>query len=71
MRRVSLCVPIGASHDFPNARTREYRVQQHVGARFEVLGTGVLDLVVTDAVAAGNEDHRGGRERWVTRIAKW
>ncbi len=44
-------------------------MQQHIGPRLEMLGTGVLDLVVADAVLAGDEDHRGGRDaRNVDRI---
>src|SRR5690606_23545173 len=36
----------------------EHRLEQHVGARGEMLGLGVLDLVVADAALAGHEDHR-------------
>ena len=63
--------PMGASSRLSGASTctREHRVQQHVGPRLEVLGTGILDLVVADAVLAGYEDHRGGRDaRNIDRI---
>ena len=43
-----------------HAGAREHRFQQHVTACGEVLGPRVLELVVTDAAFAGNEDHR----RW-------
>ena len=34
-----------------DARALEHRMQQHVAASGDVLGLGVLDLVVADAVA--------------------
>src|SRR3954454_17032845 len=40
----------------------EYRVQQHVSAGGQILGLGVLDLVVADAADTGHEDHRGRRD---------
>ena len=36
-------------------------MQQHIAASGQVLGFGVLDLVVADAILAGHKDHRGGR----------
>src|SRR6185312_16590542 len=44
------------------ARPLHHRMQQHVAAGGDVLGLGVFDLVVADAVFAGNEDHAAGRQ---------
>jgi hypothetical protein len=38
----------------------EHGIQQDVAAGRQVLGAGVLDLVVADAAFAGHEDHRRG-----------
>jgi len=47
----------------------QHGVEQHVHARHCVVELGVLRLVVRDAVAAGREDHRGGRDaRDVVRV---
>ena len=37
-------------------------MQQHIAPRLDVLGFRVLDLVVADAVLAGDEDHAAGCE---------
>jgi hypothetical protein len=59
----------GSMMFFSNARALEHRVQQHVAAGRDVLGLGVLDLVVADAVLAGDEDHPGRRQpRHVDRV---
>ena len=39
----------------------QHGVQQHVAACFDVLGLGVFDFVVADAVFAGNKNHASGR----------
>src|SRR6516164_2089119 len=43
-------------------RPVEHRFEQHVAARGQILGLGVLDLVVADAADARHEDHRGWRD---------
>ena len=35
----------------------QHGVQQHIAAGGDVLGRGTFDLVVADAVEAGDEDH--------------
>src|SRR4051812_6765786 len=40
----------------------EQRVQQDVAAGSQILGFGVLNLVVADAADAGDENHRGRRD---------
>ena len=37
-------------------------MEEHVAAGVQVLGRGVLDLVVADAAFAGDEDHAGGSD---------
>ena len=37
-------------------------MQQHIAPGSNVLGLGVFNLVVTDAVLAGNKDHAAGRQ---------
>src|SRR5450755_1096582 len=49
----------GAGRRIRTERASEYCVQKHIGASLEMLRTSVLDLVVTDAVLARHEDHRG------------
>ena len=43
-------------------RPLQHRVQQHIAPGGDVLGLGVFDLVVADAVLAGDEDHAAGRQ---------
>ena len=45
------------STDLRHFRSAEHGVQQHVAARFDVLGLGVFDFVVADAVFARYENH--------------
>ena len=37
-------------------------MQQHVAAGFQVFQRGVFNLVVADAVFAGDKNHAGGRQ---------
>src|SRR6266567_5325263 len=60
--RSQLTYPIGPSETHSNTSPREHSVQQYIGARLEVLGTGILHLVVADAILAGHEDHRRRRD---------
>src|SRR5438067_6204023 len=54
-----------------HAGSLEHRMEKHVGSGLEVLGLGVLDLVVADAVLAGHEDHRRRRDaREIHRVVR-
>src|SRR6218665_1446598 len=48
--------------DLALERPLQHRVHQDIAARGDVLGLGVFDLVVADAVLAGDEDHPGRRQ---------
>ena len=52
-----------------NLGLTQHGVQQHIATGFDVLGLGVFDFVVADAVFAGDEDHAaGGQSGGVDRI---
>jgi hypothetical protein len=54
--------PLFSRAELLAARALEDGVEEDVAAGGEVLGPGVLDLVVADAAFAGDEDHGGGRD---------
>ena len=56
-------VPTGAFPALGGARGREHRPQHHAAAGGEVLGAGVLDLVVADAAFAGTKTIAVGATR--------
>ena len=51
-----------------HAGALQHRVQQHIAPGGDVFGLGVLDLVVADAVLAGDEDHAAGGQ---TQAGPW